>query len=1074
MEILVLGDSRFVFTVLNAVSSVSSGIYGGLGALGAMLGLVLMLFRGIMNKGQPLLDLTPLLISIVLFTVMFGVRVDRVIVAEVMPRAGDVNPRTHVVDNVPFGLAAAGYFVSNVGLKLTGLYDTVMGRPDDDERLLSGGLGRNLMILSQIRTMVSDPRFSEGAAGASVDGPFAYFRKNMVQFMQDCTLPPINTGHVSGGTVLQRPLEDGLLSYRFHSSIRHTVWHDTDGQSLVDCTTASAQLLAAKNNPSLSESFDRAASDSNASFHSADVARTFGRVSTTDGVAVQEIIAGHMASTLAAEAMMRGAMSPSDRQAIVMVEEANKKRTTQWVAEEDLFYRLLGPIVGFFEALFYALGPIMAFVITLGAAGWGLIVKYMMLTIWVALWFPMLSIAQLYSSIRMEDYFDRLGNIGSFTPMQLHLIANEAQSALGATSALIAATPALAMSLIYGGAVSMSFLAGRLQHSDVVDEGKMTPLASTVAPVHQTGAMTTGDFGSGASVSGMSKLTMTSSSDLSRIAESAESRRDSATAALSQDYYRSVENGFSVGSSGSTFGSSKESLQSANGMSNALSDTSNMTVSEREGASAFRSLDEGTRSRILQADAYAKANNVSLAVGMSKFGAGIGIGSSETSTSTNATEQARDSGYQKGMQNAESIEKALAVGHSRDSSISSSVQNAAAVEVGHQVSQEGSQMMRSADGERLSRSYSTQQAAESSFRTASSAKESAGLSTQVDLNTFAESMRRDGGFATVGADAYKLVDQAGGEAAAARESYQSQIEQSNTGSNAQERAQLASAMVLFQREDLIPEGMRDEAQSVRSAALGYTTIGGNAPSAVDAGSASGVGSGAASAAGHASSAAGLSGAGVSHESVRSGATSRIGGASAAVASQGDSIRGEHDGAGLASGGFNDPGSGFNSGKAALEQEYRDNYGGHKAGDGWNTYDSAMDREASGLVEQSSSIPGRSVSLDERMPESGAGYLKATVGGLPSETEVLAGRVDWQTEKAGYLRTHGRYDEAAAIEGHRDETIAQMHETAQREFFTFGGNTPGIDAARQSLLSAGFSQDSSTFQQFNGNSKTGGR
>src|SRR5690606_12635444 len=118
---------------------------------------------------------------------------------------------------------------------------------------------------------------------------------------------------------------------------------------------------------------------------------------------------------------------------------------------------------------FYALGPIMAFVVMLGPTGWSLVVKYMMLTVWVALWFPMLTISHLYSKLRMEDYFEQLGAIDTYTPAQLQMIASEALSTLGATSALVAATPALAMSLIYGGAVSMSHLAGRLNTADVVD-----------------------------------------------------------------------------------------------------------------------------------------------------------------------------------------------------------------------------------------------------------------------------------------------------------------------------------------------------------------------------------------------------------------------------------------------------------------------------------------------------------------------------------------------------------------------------------------------------------------------------
>src|SRR5690606_13929236 len=125
----------------------------------------------------PQLNLAPILVSFVIFWVMFIPRVDRVIVSEVMPPPGGAAPRTFVVDNVPLGLAGAGYIVSNIGLGITGLYDTVMGRPTDTERVLTGGLGRNLMLMANLRTMVADPRFSAGNRGGQPN-EFDYFRRN--------------------------------------------------------------------------------------------------------------------------------------------------------------------------------------------------------------------------------------------------------------------------------------------------------------------------------------------------------------------------------------------------------------------------------------------------------------------------------------------------------------------------------------------------------------------------------------------------------------------------------------------------------------------------------------------------------------------------------------------------------------------------------------------------------------------------------------------------------------------------------------------------------------------------------
>src|SRR5690606_33343669 len=96
-----------------------------------------------------------------------------------------------------------------------------------------------------------------------------------------------------------------------------------------------------------------------------EITAAFGELSGKNVTNAQNLIAGHMVSSLLAEAQVRGALSPQAQQAIIMLEEANVRRATQWAAEENLFVRLLRPTIGFFEALFYALGPIMAFVIML-------------------------------------------------------------------------------------------------------------------------------------------------------------------------------------------------------------------------------------------------------------------------------------------------------------------------------------------------------------------------------------------------------------------------------------------------------------------------------------------------------------------------------------------------------------------------------------------------------------------------------------------------------------------------------------------------------------------------------------
>ena len=499
MEILVLGDGSYVFAVLNAIAGVTS--YGKLAAIGMLLGLLGWAVKGIMAPGGPKADVGWILISVVIYWILFVPRV-QVMVSEVMPQPGGILPRTFVVDNVPFGLAAAGYTVSNIGVKLTQQYETSFGSAGDEARGTTGGLGRNLMLLAKLRDMMNDPTFAEPTAvgGTSFLGKY---RANLRGYLMECTYPLINSGLISSDSILTAPGISGAVNDVTGNPVALMLWTATGGgQETITCADARARIEADTSNPQLVTAFDAAMKARGDQATSREIQGAFGVYANEAATEMHTLIATSMLNAVAAEASVRGPLGASEVQGVIMVEEAAHRRATQWAGEESLFVRILRPIIGFFEGLFYALAPIMALVVTMGPFGWSMVTKYMMLTIWVALWFPMLSITQLYSSIQMTQFFERMTDVDSFSPMQLRLISNEAMETLGAASALTAATPALAMSILYGGAVSMSYLAGRLQGSDMIDESKMAPKASDVGAATALQSATTGSLGGGTTFSG--------------------------------------------------------------------------------------------------------------------------------------------------------------------------------------------------------------------------------------------------------------------------------------------------------------------------------------------------------------------------------------------------------------------------------------------------------------------------------------------------------------------------------------------------------------------------------------------
>lgn len=513
-EILVMGDGAYVHAVLNAVSGIRG--YGVLGALGMTLGLLIAAVKGIGSSQGPRLDFSWMLVSMVMFWIIFVPRVDKVIVSEVMVQPGNMAPRTFVVDNVPAGLAAVGWFTSTLTSRATMLYETAFGSATDEMRGTTGGLGRNLAILTQLRSLVANPAFTDPPTNTAGHGVISLYRANMGAFAQNCVFPLIAAGELSANQVMQSPGVSGVLNDITAHGVRTMRWLDESGVSTKTCRDAKELLVKRTEDGSLEAAFDRAAAARGLPISSREVVAAMGTYVNMNGQSMQEMTATLIMNSVLARSQVAGALSPADAQAVIMIEEAASRRSVQWAAEENLFIRMLRPMMGFFEGLFYALAPIMAFVITLGPFGWSMVGKYLMLPLWVALWFPMLAITQLYSNVQMEYFFSKLGSAANpYSPAQLIEISNQAMESLGAASALAAATPALAMSILMGGAVTMTALANRLNSGDVVDETKLTPEVGKVGPMAQQTAAIEGSMGGGQAIRGGRSMTFSNSEMMS-------------------------------------------------------------------------------------------------------------------------------------------------------------------------------------------------------------------------------------------------------------------------------------------------------------------------------------------------------------------------------------------------------------------------------------------------------------------------------------------------------------------------------------------------------------------------------
>src|SRR5690606_22829925 len=70
---------------------------------------------------------------------------------------------------------------------------------------------------------------------------------------------------------------------------------------------------------------------------------------------------------VAAEAATYADQNPDSVQATIMTTQADEQRATQWATDADFYLKNVKIFLGFIEAVLYALAPLMAFIIMLGA-----------------------------------------------------------------------------------------------------------------------------------------------------------------------------------------------------------------------------------------------------------------------------------------------------------------------------------------------------------------------------------------------------------------------------------------------------------------------------------------------------------------------------------------------------------------------------------------------------------------------------------------------------------------------------------------------------------------------------------
>ena len=482
-EINSIGDGLFVERVLTGLAMLhESGTIAGLAAIGLLLGLFVAVTKGVMTAGRDV-DFKYPLIAFCLYSVLFGVTVPVIIVDKVTAPGQTTLEVRGPIDNVPIGAAMAGYLISGIGYSIADRFEDAFSVPGS-ARVTEGGWGRTLETLAAAREI--------GAGKFMGTDGFPEFRDSNLRYISDCTMSGMQLDPTQAQKMQADP--DPWKGIEYASKFLTTETRLTaDGSPLstpemVSCSEAMIRLQngAGTIKPSFAAYIKGRYGGEVQDSAMEDALKSIGVPASVDA---QKYMEASMQAALMAEAVLKGHITSGQTSATLMIQQASEQRRTQWAAEETMLKRVLQPTIGSFEAMLYAVVPFAVFAIGLGPFGLNLATKYMILALWVQLFMPILAVVNLFQLTAMEHFVNaQMMGDGNNPLTSIHgswAMQEKALDWLSFGATIAAATPSLALFLLFGGAVAATAMAGRLQGGDHVDEKQLSPDALKVGPVQQ-------------------------------------------------------------------------------------------------------------------------------------------------------------------------------------------------------------------------------------------------------------------------------------------------------------------------------------------------------------------------------------------------------------------------------------------------------------------------------------------------------------------------------------------------------------------------------------------------------------
>jgi len=471
MDIWCIGDLNYFVSVLNGLAMLANvGLFSDLVKLGLLIAIMILGFQVLFMAGEGAsIPWGKFVAAFIAFKFLFG--------SFTTVQVHDTYTlQEQDVDNVPYGVAVTGSILSKISHEIT----------KDLEQAFSLPHMTDVGFAAPLITLTKGGKFITGLDTLHQ----GKITKTLVEYCDKCTSTGINLGELDPNAI--KVAADPWNAMKWTSNIYYaTTWMPSDpaGGTLRSCSEA----WAAIDNYLRGELW----SDWN-DFLSSQICYE-GKGSCDPVAAVQDGLdalaqqqqdaRNYMLAAVLLPALEQGQVQfhsfMGKPEMAVIVGQAREQRNIQWMAEGSLFMNIARPMMAFFEGFLYAITPFMALLVAFVPAGIGLVGKYFMMFVWVQLWMPVMAVLNHYMQIVAQKKLAALidGDI-PLTSLQGHLMGvSQLNDWLGTAGVLVASTPAISLALLFGGAITMTHLAGRLQHGDSIDEKIARPDVVRSAPI---------------------------------------------------------------------------------------------------------------------------------------------------------------------------------------------------------------------------------------------------------------------------------------------------------------------------------------------------------------------------------------------------------------------------------------------------------------------------------------------------------------------------------------------------------------------------------------------------------------